>query len=91
MFYALTKHLLSHTKDITHVMEFRQWHFGITKAGDICHYVPEQGSCHISYNTLEACICQAFAASFSSPVESTLLHRSFVSANHQPENRSSTF
>jgi hypothetical protein len=72
-------------------MGFRQWHFGITKAGDIFHYVPEQSNCHISYNTLEACICQAFAASLSSPVESTLLHRSFSSANHQLENRSCIF
>lgn len=91
MFYALTKHLLYHTKGIIHLMGFRQLHFGTTKAGDNFHYVPEQGSCHISYNTLEAYICQAFAASFSSPVEFALLHRSFLSANHQLENRSCTF
>jgi hypothetical protein len=35
VFYALTKLLLSHIKGIIHLMGFRQWHFGTTKAGDI--------------------------------------------------------
>jgi len=35
VFYALTKLLLSHIKGIIHLMGFRQWHFGRTKAGDI--------------------------------------------------------
>jgi hypothetical protein len=83
VFYALTKLLLSHIKGIIHLMGFRQWHFDTTKAGHIFHYVPEQGSSHISHNTLQACTCQAFAASFSSPAESTLLHTSFLCANHQ--------
>jgi len=78
-------------KGIIHLMAFTQWHFGTTRAGDIVHYVSVHGSCHKSYNTLEACICQAFAASFSSPVQSTLLQRSFLSANHQLENRFCTF
>lgn len=60
MFYALTKHLSLHIKGIIHLLGFRQWHVGITKAGGT-FYVPENGSCH---TTLEDCICQAFRSSF---------------------------
>jgi hypothetical protein len=72
-------------------MGFRQWYFGTIKAVDIFHYVPEEDNCNITYNTLEACICQTLTASFSSPVQSTLLHRNFLSANNQLENWSCTF